>query len=51
MPDFKLVSDYKPAGGQPQAIDALVRGVELGMEEQTMLGAGDAQHGDRKSVV
>ena len=24
MPDFKLVSDYKPAGGQPAAIDALV---------------------------
>lgn len=42
MPDFKLVSDYKPAGGQPQAIDALVRGVELGMEEQTMLGVTGA---------
>ena len=25
MPDFKLVSDYKPAGGQPAAIDALVK--------------------------
>ncbi len=42
MPDFKLVSDYKPAGGQPAAIDALVKGVELGMEEQTMLGVTGA---------
>ncbi len=42
MPDFKLCSDYKPAGGQPQAIEALVRGVKLGMEEQTMLGVTGA---------
>ncbi len=42
MPDFKLVSDYKPAGGQPQAIEALVRGVKLGMDEQTMLGVTGA---------
>ena len=42
MPDFKLVSDYKPAGGQPAAIDALVKGVELGMDEQTMLGVTGA---------
>ena len=43
MPDFKLVSDYKPAGGQPAAIDALVKGVELGMDEQTMLGVTGAE--------
>ncbi len=36
--DFKLVSDYKPTGDQPQAIDALVRGIESGMREQTLLG-------------
>ena len=42
MPEFKLVSDYKPAGGQPQAIEALVRGVKLGMDEQTMLGVTGA---------
>ena len=38
MPDFKVVSDFKPSGDQPEAIDALVRGLELGLEEQTLLG-------------
>ena len=27
MDKFKLVSKYKPTGDQPQAIDALVKGV------------------------
>jgi len=36
--DFQLVSDYKPAGGQPQAIEALTRGVKAGLPEQVMLG-------------
>ena len=35
---FKLVSDYKPSGDQPQAIDALVKGIEAGMRGQTLLG-------------
>ncbi len=35
---FKLVSQYSPSGDQPQAIDALARGVELGLNEQTLLG-------------
>lgn len=35
---FTLKSEYKPAGDQPEAIDALVRGVESGMERQTLLG-------------
>ena len=35
---FKLVSDYKPSGDQPQAIDALVKGIESGMRAQTLLG-------------
>ncbi len=35
---FKLVSDYKPTGDQPQAIDKLVEGVEKGYNEQTLLG-------------
>ena len=35
---FKLVSDYKPSGDQPQAIDALVKGIESGMRGQTLLG-------------
>ena len=35
---FKLVSDYKPTGDQPQAIEKLVDGVEKGYKEQTLLG-------------
>ena len=35
---FKLVSDYKPTGDQPQAIDKLVDGIEKGYNEQTLLG-------------
>lgn len=35
---FDLVSDYKPAGDQPEAIDKLVEGINSGMKEQTLLG-------------
>ncbi|MDT8296708.1 MAG: excinuclease ABC subunit UvrB [Spirochaetaceae bacterium] len=35
---FKVVSPYEPAGDQPQAIDALVRGIENGVSPQTLLG-------------
>ena len=42
MPEFKLKSDYQPAGGQPEAIEKLVQGLRLGMEEQTMLGVTGA---------
>ena len=35
---FRVVSDYQPAGDQPQAIDALANGIELGLDEQTLLG-------------
>ncbi len=35
---FKLVSDYKPTGDQPQAIRELVEGVESGEKAQTLLG-------------
>ncbi|MEG2367212.1 MAG: DEAD/DEAH box helicase family protein, partial [Oscillospiraceae bacterium] len=38
MPEFHVVSEYQPAGDQPEAIDALVRGVNLGFEAQTLLG-------------
>ncbi len=38
MPRFKLVSDYKPKGDQPQAIKALNRGLDKGMKHQTLLG-------------
>ena len=37
--EFKLVSEYKPAGDQPQAIDKLVSGIQKGYRFQTLLGA------------
>ncbi|MBR2578254.1 MAG: DEAD/DEAH box helicase family protein, partial [Erysipelotrichaceae bacterium] len=36
---FEIVSDYKPTGDQPKAIDALVAGLENGKHEQVLLGA------------
>ncbi len=36
--EFKLVSDHKPAGDQPKAIEQLVQGVNEGLENQTLLG-------------
>ena len=38
MDRFRLVSDYKPTGDQPQAIDKLVKSIESGNREQTLLG-------------
>ncbi|MCD1599248.1 excinuclease ABC subunit UvrB [Rheinheimera aquimaris] len=35
---FELVSQYKPAGDQPQAITKLVEGLEAGLAHQTLLG-------------
>lgn len=35
---FQLVSEYKPSGDQPQAIEQLVEGFESGLAYQTMLG-------------
>ncbi len=35
---FKLVSEYKPCGDQPQAIKKLVQGLHEGREHQTLLG-------------
>jgi excinuclease ABC subunit B len=35
---FKLASKYKPTGDQPTAIASLVRGLEAGEKEQTLLG-------------
>ena len=35
---FKLVSNYKPTGDQPQAIDYLVKGIQEGKKYQTLLG-------------
>lgn len=42
MPEFRIKSNFKPAGGQPQAIEQLVNGVNLGFTEQTMLGVTGA---------
>ncbi len=36
--DFKLKSDYKPAGDQPAAIEKLVAGLRSGKDRQTLLG-------------
>ena len=38
MDKFKLHSEYKPTGDQPQAIDALVQGFKEGNQFQTLLG-------------
>ena len=38
MDHFKLVSDFKGTGDQPEAIDDLVLGLENGLEEQVLLG-------------
>jgi len=36
--DFKLISDYKPTGDQPEAIRQLVEGLNAGLPYQTLLG-------------
>ena len=36
--DFKLQSEYKPTGDQPQAIEKLTEGIEVGEKYQTLLG-------------
>ena len=38
MPDFEIVSDFRPTGDQPQAIDKLVAGIDQGLKHQTLLG-------------
>jgi excinuclease ABC subunit B len=35
---FKLLSEYQPKGDQPQAIEALVRGLNDGFKDQVLLG-------------
>ena len=35
---FKLVSEYKPTGDQPQAIEYLSKGIKEGKKFQTLLG-------------
>ncbi|MDP9212070.1 MAG: excinuclease ABC subunit UvrB [bacterium] len=38
MPKFKLHSEFKPAGDQPAAIEALTKGLGKGYRDQTLLG-------------
>ena len=37
--DFELVSNYKPQGDQPQAIEKLIEGIKSGKKSQVLLGA------------
>src|SRR6266699_3105505 len=38
MAKFEIKNGFKPAGDQPKAIEALVRGMKSGMRHQTLLG-------------
>ncbi|MCJ7670015.1 MAG: excinuclease ABC subunit UvrB, partial [Dehalococcoidia bacterium] len=38
MPQFKIVSDFRLTGDQPQAVDKLVEGLNKGYQEQTLIG-------------
>ncbi len=38
MPEFRVVSDFRPTGDQPEAIAALTRGIRQGDAFQTLLG-------------
>ncbi len=38
VPEFKIVSDFAPAGDQPEAIAALAKGINRGDRYQTLLG-------------
>lgn len=38
MPKFQIISDFRPTGDQPQAIDKLVAGINSGREHQVLLG-------------
>ncbi len=36
--EFKLTTNYKPAGDQPQAIEGLIKTLKSGYKHQTLLG-------------
>jgi excinuclease ABC subunit B len=38
MPDFEVISPFKPSGDQPQAIEKLANGLNSGQRYQTLLG-------------
>jgi excinuclease ABC subunit B len=39
MPEFEVISDFRPTGDQPQAIELLVEGLQKDYRHQTLLGA------------
>ena len=39
MDKFELISEFRPTGDQPQAIDKLCRGIEEGKKVQVLQGA------------
>ena len=60
MPEFQLQSDFQPAGDQPAAISALVKGIREGQKEQVLLGvtgsgktagAGDVAQQDARGAT
>jgi len=61
MSEFKIVSDFRPTGDQPDAIEALVHGLESSLHKQTLLGvtgsgktftmANVIQHWQRPTLV
>ncbi|MDA8217780.1 MAG: DEAD/DEAH box helicase family protein, partial [Dehalococcoidales bacterium] len=38
MPEFRLVSDFRATGDQPEAIERLANGLVNGHKHQTLLG-------------
>ena len=38
MPDFRIHSEYKMMGDQPQAVEKLVNGIKAGKQHQTLMG-------------
>src|SRR3989338_8622030 len=38
MPKFKIHSNFKPSGDQPQAISKLLKGIDEGKKDQVLLG-------------
>ena len=38
MPEFQIVSDFKPTGDQPEAVDRLVKGLSNQLSQQSLIG-------------
>ena len=54
MSKFKLSTNYTPAGDQPKAIEALIKGVRRGDRHQTLLGvtgSGKSVTGDTPVLI